>query len=225
MLVFASLFVSCEDNPVGPSYKKVGSATATNAFISVSTTTPLPGTSVTVTLKYVNISSDPADELILLVREGAEGAFTEVTSFDESSQSLRTEATRTYNFNITQPPGTQLTFRLELHSQKEFPKLVNSPTVTVQLPAPQLDDAFDVTSSGFTISWSEVEHADGYRLDISTAANFSSKIAGYDQKVVTGLTEVVAGLSPTTTYYIRVYAAKGTLRSQASAVKSVVTGS
>lgn len=132
ILAIAILFASCEENPVGPSYKKIGSATATNAFISVSTTTPTSGSSITVTLRYVNISSDPASELVLLVREGASGTFTEVTSFDETSQPKKTEITRTHNYNVSQNAGTQLTFRLELHTQKEFPKLVDSSVVTVQ---------------------------------------------------------------------------------------------
>ena len=222
LFVFAVL-ISCEKNDVGPSYKKVGTSTSTNAFISVSTTTPLPGTSVAVTLRYVNIESDPAQELVLFVREGSTGTFTKVTSFEESSQPLRTEITRTHNYIITQLPGTQLTFRLELHTQKDFPKLVNSSVVTVQVPAPIIDDPHTVTSGGFTISWSQVDGVDGYRLDVSTVSNFSSKISDYDQKVVTGLSEVVGGLSSGTTYYIRVYAAKGTLRSLPSEVKSVTT--
>ena len=224
MFVLAVVFGSCEENAVGPSYKKIGTSTSTNSFVSVSTTTPLRGTSVTVTLRYVNIASDPADELVLLLREGAAGVFTEVTSFDESSQSTSVEFTRTHTYNLTQPWGTQLTFRSQLNTQKEFPKLVNSPLVTVQI-IPLLNDAQDVTSSGFTISWPEEEEAEKYRLDISTVANFSSKIPGYNLKEVTGLSEVVSGLSPNTTYYVRLYAVKGTLVSLASATKSVVTGS
>lgn len=227
ILAIAILFASCEENPVGPSYKKIGSATATNAFISLSTTQPVSGTSMTITMRYVNISSDPAEEMVLLVQEGTSGNFTELETFNEVGQEQKTEHTRTHTYNVVQIPGTQLTFRLELRTQKEFPKLVNSPTVTVQLPAPQLDDPFDVTSSGFTVSWSEVEHADGYRLDIATDEAFNNKVSGYNQKeiAVPTLTEVVTGLSPATTYYVRVYAAKGTLQSQASATKSVVTGS
>lgn len=132
VFVFVAVLSACEENPIGPSYEKIGTSTSTNAFISVSTQAPVSGTSMTVTLRYVNITSDPASELVLLVREGAAGTFTEVTSFDESSQALKTEITRTHNYNVTQTAGTQLTFRLELHTQKEFPKLVNSSLVTVQ---------------------------------------------------------------------------------------------
>jgi hypothetical protein len=222
LFVFAAV-VACEENAVGPSYKKIGTSTSTNAFITPSTTTPLQGATVVVTMRYVNIESDPAQELVLLVREGATGTFTEVTSFNESSQSLRTEISRPHNYVITQTPGTQLTFRLELHTQKDFPKLVNSSVVTVQLPAPLLNEAQDVTSNGFTISWSQVETAEKYRLDISTVTNFSSKVPGYNLKEITGLSEIVGGLNPATTYYIRVYAVKGTLVSLPSVVRSVTT--
>jgi hypothetical protein len=132
LVVLVIPFSSCEENEAMPSYKKIGTATATIASIAVSSTTPASGGVVTVTMKYVNINSDPASSLVLKYREGSSGDFTTVQTFDESSQSTGVEITRTYEFDVTQTAGTTLTFRMELHSQVEFPKLVQSPVVTVQ---------------------------------------------------------------------------------------------
>jgi hypothetical protein len=92
-----------------------------------------------------------------------------------------------------------------------------------QLAAPQLNDAADVSSTGFTISWSQVNNADGYLLDIATDEAFTEKVEGYDKKEIDGLTETLEDLEPATTYYFRVYATKGNQVSPASAVKSVTT--
>ncbi len=127
LFVFATALLSCEENAVGPSYQKIGTNTSTNAFITaspVSATSPTPGSSVEVTLRYVNVKSDPAKSLVLKVREGS-GAFTTVQTFDESSQNTGVEHTRTVSYAINQAAGTSLTFRLELTTQAEFPKLVD----------------------------------------------------------------------------------------------------
>lgn len=127
LFVFAATFVSCDENAVGPTYEKVGTNPSTNAFITVSpvsTTAPKQGSAVEVTLKYVNIKSDPAKSLVLKIREGS-GNFVTVQTFDESNQSTGVEHTRTVSYNVTQAAGTSLTFRLELTTQAEFPKLVN----------------------------------------------------------------------------------------------------
>jgi hypothetical protein len=91
----------------------------------VTAVAPTSGSTVTVTLRYVNINSDPAKTLVLKLREGATGDFTTIETFDESNQDTGVEFTRTVEYNITQAAGTQLTFRLELTTQADFPKLVN----------------------------------------------------------------------------------------------------
>lgn len=128
LFVFAATISACEKNAVGPTYERIGTSTSTNAFITVSpvsTTSPTPGSEVTVTLRYVNVASDPAKSLVLKVREGTTGEFQTVQTFDESGQGTGVEHTRTVNYAVSQSPGTSLTFRLELTTQKEFPKLVN----------------------------------------------------------------------------------------------------
>lgn len=127
VFVAAFTFSACEKNSVGPSYEKIGTSTSTNAFITVSpvsTTAPTTGSNVTISLRYVNVASDPAKSLVLKVREGT-GGFTTVQTFDESTQTTGVEHTRNVNYTVTQSAGTSLTFRLELTTQAEFPKLVN----------------------------------------------------------------------------------------------------
>jgi hypothetical protein len=64
-----------------------------------------------------------------------------------------------------------------------------------------------VTATGFTVNWSAVTGADSYRLDVSTASNFSSFVGGYENLEVTGGTsQAVTGLSANTQYFARVRA-------------------
>lgn len=133
-LAAAVSFSACEKNSVGPSYEKIGTSTSTNAFITVSpvsATTPTTDTDVTISLRYVNVASDPAKSLVLKVREGT-GGFTTVQTFDETGQSTGVEHTRNVNYTVTQSVGTSLTFRLELTTQREFPKLVDRPAFPVR---------------------------------------------------------------------------------------------
>lgn len=128
LFVFAVAFSSCEKNDVGPSYEKIGTSTSTNAFITVSPVSdiaPATGSDVTISLRYVNVASDPAKSLVLKLREGSSGEFTTIQTFDESNQNTGVEHTRTVSYSITQATGTSLTFRLELTTQAEFPKVVN----------------------------------------------------------------------------------------------------
>jgi fibronectin-binding autotransporter adhesin len=73
-------------------------------------------------------------------------------------------------------------------------------------PAPGKPTASSVTTTGFTASWSAATGASSYRLDVSTAANFSSFVSGYNNLTVNGTSQAITGLSAGTTYYVRVRA-------------------
>ena len=80
------------------------------------------------------------------------------------------------------------------------------------------------TRTSFMASWSAVEGATGYRLDVSTSPRFENFVKGYhdlDVGVATG--RVVSALEQGTTYYYRVraYGASGT--SASSEVMSAAT--
>ncbi|MBX2965562.1 MAG: fibronectin type III domain-containing protein [Cyclobacteriaceae bacterium] len=103
------------------------------------------------------------------------------------------------------------------------PSATKQVTTEALLASPVLNEAEDISSTGFTISWTEVEGADEYLLDIATDEDFNDKIEGYDRKEVDGLSSVVEDLEPGTTYYIRVYAVQGEIESLPSDVASVTT--
>ncbi len=65
-----------------------------------------------------------------------------------------------------------------------------------------------VSMWGFVASWSDVEDATGYHLDVSEKNDFSSFLAGYQNKLVAGTSYNVTGLVPGKTYFFRVAAEK-----------------
>jgi hypothetical protein len=89
--------------------------------------------------------------------------------------------------------------------------------------APTLNNASEVTVSGFKATWSAVADADAYLLDVSKEADFDPTIAGYAKKEITGTSHVLAGLDDATKYYFRVYTKNGSKISAASTVKEVTT--
>jgi hypothetical protein len=59
-----------------------------------------------------------------------------------------------------------------------------SSLTTFSLSAPIASPASDVTPTSFNISWSDVEGATDYLVDISNTSDFSRKIDGFDNKLV-----------------------------------------
>jgi len=72
--------------------------------------------------------------------------------------------------------------------------------------APATPSASAVGPVGFTVDWGVVASATSYRLDVSTASDFSSFVSGYEDLTVAGTSQAVTGLTPATTYYARVRA-------------------
>jgi hypothetical protein len=90
--------------------------------------------------------------------------------------------------------------------------------------APTLNNATNVTANSFTATWTAVNGADKYLVDVSINQNFTPLLAGYDKKEIVGaVTTPVNGLTTATKYYFRVYAKDGARVSAASAVKEVTT--
>jgi uncharacterized protein (TIGR02145 family) len=91
--------------------------------------------------------------------------------------------------------------------------------------APTANAASNVTSSGFTASWSGVIGATGYYLDVATNASFTSFVTGYNNLNVGNVSIYnVTGLSCNTTYYYRVRAYNACGSSTNSSVINVTTG-
>ncbi|MFA7228907.1 MAG: endonuclease [Melioribacteraceae bacterium] len=83
---------------------------------------------------------------------------------------------------------------------------INNINGAATVPAsPVAAAASDVTSAGFTASWSSTTGATSYLLDVSAASDFSNFVAGYNSRDAGNTTSAsVSSLSPGTTYYYRV---------------------
>ena len=83
----------------------------------------------------------------------------------------------------------------------------------------------NVSSTGFKAEWNTMAGATGYQLDISSD-NFTTFLAGYNSKSIAGQatsTEIVTGLTATTTYQYRLKTVNGSGISANSSVINVTT--
>lgn len=94
---------------------------------------------------------------------------------------------------------------------------------SIGLGSPITSGAYDVTSSGFTASWTRVYKADSYELDISKDKNFETFLAGYQAKSLTTFNEEVVGLDEATDYFFRVRAVNTEEISSNSGIIQVTT--
>ena len=77
------------------------------------------------------------------------------------------------------------------------------------LNTPKAFTATNVTPAGFTANWSTESGVDGYKIDVSTAVDFSSFVAGYNNTDVGNvILRNITGLPANTIYYYRVRAYK-----------------
>ncbi len=81
----------------------------------------------------------------------------------------------------------------------------------------------NVSATGFTAEWNTMAGATGYQLDISSD-NFATFLTGYNSKIIGATsTEIVTGLTPTTTYQYRLRTVNASGTSANSAVTNVTT--
>ncbi|WP_158838027.1 endo-1,4-beta-xylanase [Polaribacter sp. L3A8] len=93
----------------------------------------------------------------------------------------------------------------------------------IALGSPIINNATDVNSNSFKISWPRVYDADNYELDVATNNTFESYVTGYQAKPVSTLNEQVIGLKEATNYFYRVRAINSSETSKNSAVIQVTT--
>lgn len=128
MLLTAAMF-SCEENEIVPDSVKQGEVTATTASIALSNTKPVASETITVTLKFVNMSEDKIKTVLLKAKTGT-ADYTPVQTFDEGSAATDKEIVHEVPYVVTAPKGTVITFDMIVTSQKEYP-LTRRTTVTV----------------------------------------------------------------------------------------------
>ncbi len=117
-------------------------------------------------------------------------------------------------------PGSQYYFRVKAATSK-FTTPYSS-TIGVRLK-PQANDATNVTTNSFDISWAQAQNISGYQLDVSTSSGFGSYVPGYEAKPITASQTKVDGLKPGTVYYARMRTMLGTVPSAQSNVVTVLT--
>jgi hypothetical protein len=100
----------------------------------------------------------------------------------------------------------------------------NTITALTTPEAPATDAATDVTTDSFSSNWGASSGATGYRLDVSTVADFSTFVSGFNNLDVGNVTTYsVTGLASATTYYYRVRAVNDAGASVSGDVSSVTT--
>jgi len=114
--------------------------------------------------------------------------------------------------------GTWSTLKAPLFSGKVPSEILNRPQPPTALSATNISD------SGFTANLNAAAGATGYRLDVSTDANFTTFVSGYSNlNIGASLSYSVTGLSAVSTYYYRVRAVNGSGTSMNSNVITVTT--
>lgn len=88
-------------------------------------------------------------------------------------------------------------------------------------PSPVVNSATAITNSSFSISWNAVSNVTGYKVDVSTASNFSSFVSGFNGLITTQTNVALSGLNPNQNYFVRVRSIR-TLGGE-SKVSNVVT--
>jgi len=111
------------------------------------------------------------------------------------------------------------------HGRSNFVGLPNSnQTQQPEVPnTPVALNAQNVSTTEFTAKWNSVSGATSYELDVSTNSNFSSFVAGYNAKSVSGTSVKVTELTENTSYFYRVRAKNGIGTSQNSNTISTQT--
>lgn len=123
-IICCVVLFSCDENEIMPAYEKVGTTTSTVATIAISNDEPDAGETVTVTVTYVNPTSDPLTSVELKAKVGS-GNYEVVESFNETSGSKDVEISREVAY-VAPEAGTEVTFDLVLTSQKEFPQIMRA---------------------------------------------------------------------------------------------------
>ena len=175
--------------------------------VSTNSFTALWNYSKTASGFYLDVSTDP-----------------DFTSFLDGYQSK--DVGNVYKHTITSlTPCTKYYYRVRATNAGGTSNYSNVITVNTLLEAPVATEASGISSSAFTANWNASSGASNYWLDVSTAADFSSLLASYDNKQAGNVTSyIVTGLSAGTTYYYRICSSNDTGSSPYSNVITVSTG-
>lgn len=117
----AVLLTGCDDNEVMPAFQTKGTATQTVASIASSKANPVAGEQITLTMKFVNPSSDPVQQVQLKAKVGAATEYTVVETFTIQS-GTDVEVIQTANY-VAPGSGTTVVFDMVITSGREYPQV------------------------------------------------------------------------------------------------------
>lgn len=104
----------------------------------------------------------------------------------------------TYNFTVTNNTGCV--------SAASADVVITAPPTTVEAPVLN-NKTLACNQTSFAQDWTAPANVTGYQLDVATDAGFSNFVAGFQDRPLGNVTsETVTGLSPDTTYYVRLRA-------------------
>jgi beta-glucanase (GH16 family)/cyclophilin family peptidyl-prolyl cis-trans isomerase len=105
--------------------------------------------------------------------------------------------------NTISPSVTSATYEVD------YVRVYQDATVTTPAPsAPATPTFSSISSTGFTVNWTPVSGATSYKLDVSTSSTFGAGtyLSQAQDLTVSGTSQAITGLTPSTTYYARVRA-------------------
>ncbi len=105
----------------------------------------------------------------------------------------------------------------------DHPEWITSIWGSIGINTPVASSASAINETKFNANWASITGATGYRLDVSNNSTFTSMIPGYKNKVVSGNSHEVNGLTLGNTYYYRVRALNANNLSLHSNTISVTT--
>ena len=128
-ILLLSIFFGCEENDVMPFSSTKGTTTATVATITASKASPLAGETITLTLEYVNPTSDPINTIVLKAKVGSADYVT-LQTFDEQSSEKDTFIKREASY-MAPAAGSKVTFDMIISSGKEYSQIKRT-SITVK---------------------------------------------------------------------------------------------
>lgn len=133
---------------------------------------------------------------------------TELGQHDAATLLLFAQATADAPFKpimgSTSHTGSDSYVEADLEDHSFVALTVADPVALGYALTPQLPNVSEITDDGFALAWPDVIGAESYQLDVSRLADFSTFVDGYQSRIVTNTSAVVAGLDPGTHYHFRV---------------------
>jgi hypothetical protein len=128
-ILLLSIVFGCEENDVMPFFSTKGTTTATVATITASKASPLAGETITLTLEYVNPTSDPIKTIVLKAKVGS-ADYATLQTFDEQSSEKDISIKHEVSY-VAPAAGSKVTFDMIISSGKEYSQIKRT-SITVK---------------------------------------------------------------------------------------------